>query len=134
MRARRVVRHRFSRNFLRQATFVAAEQAANVVQCIESKATSKESFDLQALFYAFTIDVFSLVAFGVDLKSIGRTDAHPFAKAFDRVQELCNNRYVYIGCTPAPSSMLLAGCIVLMSNAWQSFSTRWRCGIASSLY
>jgi cytochrome P450 len=50
------------------------------------------SFDAQAFFFSYTMDVFGLIAFGVDLKSIELDEPHPFAKAFDRVQALCNDR------------------------------------------
>jgi len=42
--------------------------------------------DVQDLFFRFTIDIFTLVAFGVELRSFQRDDQHPFAKAFDHMQ------------------------------------------------
>ena len=38
------------------------------------------------LFFRFTIDIFTSVAFGVQLQSFDRDDQHPFAKAFDAIQ------------------------------------------------
>ena len=42
--------------------------------------------DVQDIFFRFTIDIFTLVAFGVELNSFQRDDQHPFAKAFDDIQ------------------------------------------------
>jgi hypothetical protein len=81
---------------LRQATFVAAEEAGKVVTKVSSCVESGLAFDLQDLFYAFTLDVFGLIAFGVDLKSIESDEPHPFAVAFDRVQALSNDRCVCV--------------------------------------
>lgn len=91
---RKVAVQMFSRSFLREATFVAAEEAGKVVKRINGFVASGKSFDLQNIFFAFTIDVFALIAFGVDLHSIELDEPHPFAKAFDRVQQLCNDRCV----------------------------------------
>jgi len=41
--------------------------------------------------FGLTMDVFALLAFGIDIDSIAVE--HPFAEAFDRVQELSNMRY-----------------------------------------
>lgn len=83
---------RFSRSFLRQATFTAAEQACKVSQKVGKLVDAGQSFDIQSFFFAYTMDVFGLIAFGVDLQSISLDKQHPFAQAFDRVQHLCDVR------------------------------------------
>jgi len=90
---RKVAVKMFSRKFLREATFVAAEQAGKVVDRIDGFSKAGEEFDLQNLMFAFTMDVFSLIAFGVDLQSVERKERHPFAVAFDTVQALSNDRF-----------------------------------------
>jgi hypothetical protein len=49
--------------------------------------------DLQEYFFKLTMDVFTEVAFGVDLGSVSRAAPHAFARAFDDVQAAANARF-----------------------------------------
>jgi len=50
--------------------------------------------DMQEYFFRLTMDVFTVIAFGVDLESVPRPGApHPFAVAFDTVQAAANRRF-----------------------------------------
>lgn len=88
---RKVAVRMFSRNLLCEGTAIAKVQAANMVGRIEKHAAAGEPFDLQQCFYAFTMDVFTEIAFGVELNSQQRV--HPFAEAFDTVQKNTNDRF-----------------------------------------
>ena len=81
----------FSRNLLCEGTAIAKVQAANMVGRIERHLAAGEAFDLQQCFYAFTMDVFTEIAFGVELNS--QQKAHPFAQAFDTVQKHSSDRF-----------------------------------------
>jgi len=50
--------------------------------------------DMQEYFFRLTMDVFTVIAFGIDLESVPRPGApHPFAVAFDTVQAAANRRF-----------------------------------------
>ncbi|KAL8286639.1 hypothetical protein RQP46_004167 [Phenoliferia psychrophenolica] len=49
-------------------------------------ASSGEAFDLRPLFFAFTLDSFSLLAFGTAIGALSQDTPLPFATAFDYVQ------------------------------------------------
>jgi hypothetical protein len=42
--------------------------------------------DIQDMFFRFTIDIFTSVAFGVELHSFARDEQHPFAKGERRIK------------------------------------------------
>jgi len=55
-------------------------------------------FDLQTLFFQFTLDVFSAIAFGTDFNTLGKTPgSHPFSAAIDTIQRGCFNRFITRG-------------------------------------
>jgi cytochrome P450 len=62
------------------------------VKLAEYARTGKE-FDLQELFFRFTLDAFCKMAFSYDLKSMADDEPVPFAKAFDEVQNHVKNRF-----------------------------------------
>jgi len=82
----------FTRQLLRSGASVALRRAEGVAARVRELAATGEAFDLQQLFFSFTLDTFGEIAFGVAMDS--RTDpaASGFAKAFDYVQHTCNGR------------------------------------------
>jgi cytochrome P450 len=88
---RKVAAQMFSKSLLRLGTNTAQHQILNVCERIDNFIRNKEAFNLQKLMFAFTMDTFTAIAFGVELNSI--KEDHPFAKAFDRVQLITNDRF-----------------------------------------
>ena len=88
---RKVAANMFSTKLLIEGTEVAIDQAKKMMSLLDQKATRGEAIDLQPVFYAFTMDTFCSIAFGVELDS--QTKPHAFAKAFDVVQELSARRF-----------------------------------------
>ena len=89
-------RHMALQQFRRKAlkehiSTVMVERSQPVLQLIEQHAQSGDRFDLQSIFYAYTLDTFSEVAFGHHLDSLQSESS--FAKAFDRSQWLINRRF-----------------------------------------
>jgi cytochrome P450 len=87
---RKVATGMFSKKLLRNGTEAALAQAKKLLEKVDGYAARGEAFDIQKMFYAFTMDVFSLIAFGVDLDS--QNQPHEFANAFDRVQQISDLR------------------------------------------
>ena len=88
---RKVAANMFSTKLLIEGTEVAIDQAKKMMSLLEQKATRGEAVDLQPAFYAFTMDTFCSIAFGIELNS--QVTPHAFAKAFDIAQELSTRRF-----------------------------------------
>eukprot|EP00041_Stephanoeca_diplocostata_P010119 m.160631 g.160631 ORF g.160631 m.160631 type:complete len:529 (+) comp18030_c0_seq3:189-1775(+) len=88
---RKVAVSMFSRALLREGTHVALNQVHRVCDKLDTFATSGKPCNIQDLFFAFTLDTFGLIAFGVNLNTIN--EPNTFAKAFDEVQFLSNERF-----------------------------------------
>jgi len=88
---RKVASHMFSRKLLIDGTEVAFNQAKKFIAMLDDKARTGESVDVQPAFFAFTMDTFCIIAFGMDFKS-SHTSQSEFANAFDRVQQLATLR------------------------------------------
>lgn len=88
---RKVAVSMFSRVLLREGTHIAQNQVHKVCDKLDSFAASGKPCNIQDLFFAFTLDTFGLIAFGVNLNTIN--EPNPFAKAFDEVQFLSNERF-----------------------------------------
>ena len=56
-------------------------------------AESGKAFDLQDMFFRFTLDSFCKVAFDVDLKCMVLEETLPFVKAFDQAQNCMKGRF-----------------------------------------
>ena len=84
---RKVASHMFSARLLRHTLAVGYDVGISMINRIKNKiAANKNVIDIQDIFFRFTIDIFTLVAFGVHLHSFEREDQHPFAKSFDAIQ------------------------------------------------
>eukprot|EP00519_Triparma_laevis_P015387 CAMPEP_0182491204 /NCGR_PEP_ID=MMETSP1321-20130603/755_1 /TAXON_ID=91990 /ORGANISM="Bolidomonas sp., Strain RCC1657" /LENGTH=525 /DNA_ID=CAMNT_0024693467 /DNA_START=73 /DNA_END=1650 /DNA_ORIENTATION=- len=91
---RKVASQMFSRNLMRNGTVVALRQVKLLVERLDKVTSSKSStVDMQDMFFRMTIDVFASIAFGVELNSILSDKPHPFAVAFDEVQNLSQKRF-----------------------------------------
>lgn len=66
-----------------------------LVAIIKRYAKTGQPFDLQELFFRFTLDTFCKMSFGFDVGALSLDSAAPvpFAQAFDRVQVLINKRF-----------------------------------------
>lgn len=60
---------------------------------LTTKCKTKAEFDLQELFFKFTLDTFTHIGFGVDLGSLLSDGPPAFATAFDRAQATINFRF-----------------------------------------
>jgi cytochrome P450 len=89
---RKVASHMFSKNLLKEGTKIALKNGRLLVKSLKQSSQSGASVDLQDLFFCLTMDVFSEIAFGVELHSINAEGKHPFAVAFDSVQQLTTDR------------------------------------------
>jgi len=87
---RKVASHMFSRRLLRNSSEIALTQALKLKVFLSRHAESRESVDIQKAFYAYTMDTFSYIAFGLDIDSLNET--HSFAIAFDKIQCKSNDR------------------------------------------
>ena len=83
----------FSRRLLEQSSSVAMTQAKKLIAKIDKFCETGEPFDLQKCYYAFTMDTFAYIAFGIDFDS--QTKTHKFSSAFDRCQFLCQERLIH---------------------------------------
>ena len=88
---RKVSVQMFSRRLLEQGSVVAMAQARKLMARLDEAADSGETVDLQRCMYAFTMDTFAAIAFGVELDSQRRP--HDFATAFDDCQRICGERF-----------------------------------------
>jgi cytochrome P450 len=88
---RKVASRMFTTRLQREGSRVAAEKCRDLVRHLKALPPG-EPVDLQDTFFRLTIDIFSLIAFGIDLESVTRAEPHPFARAFDEVQRECNAR------------------------------------------
>ena len=90
---RKVASHMFSRNLMKEGAKIAQRQSNVLLARLEASAKANETVDLQDLFFCLTMDVFSEIAFGAQLNSILSPEKHPFAVAFDDVQNISANRF-----------------------------------------
>eukprot|EP00750_Incisomonas_marina_P003391 INCI13094.2.p1 GENE.INCI13094.2~~INCI13094.2.p1 ORF type:complete len:554 (+),score=113.69 INCI13094.2:238-1899(+) len=88
---RKVAVHMFSKKLMVDGTEVALRQARKLVDRLDRAAMTGESLDIQPAFYAFTMDTFCSIAFGIELES--QAKPHAFSEAFDTVQELSARRF-----------------------------------------
>jgi cytochrome P450 len=89
---RKIASKMFTNNLMKAGTALAMKQTALLVQRLDSL-KPEEGIDMQEMFFKLTIDVFSAIAFGVELDSIKSDEVHPFAAAFDEVQQHCAKRF-----------------------------------------
>ncbi|PKC16654.1 cytochrome P450 [Rhizophagus irregularis] len=81
------------RNFREIICVVFEEQTKIFLKIMEKKVNSGEIFDLQELFYRFTLDSFGKIIFGLDFKCLTNTDSPvKFAQSFDFVQGALGKR------------------------------------------
>ena len=84
---RKIASHMFSRRMLRGSAKVSVAGAQSVINRLQNLHFEKEglTLDMQDIFFSFTLDVFSEIAFGSKLNTVSGSDKHPFATAFDYV-------------------------------------------------
>jgi cytochrome P450 len=88
---RKVAVRMFSKRLLEEGTAVALAKAQELISRLDAHAESGEPVDLQQCYFGFTMDTFCDIAFGKSLDS--QQSSHEFARAFDRCQQLCNDRF-----------------------------------------
>jgi fatty acid omega-hydroxylase len=88
---RKVAVRMFSKRLLEEGTAVALSKAHELIARLDRHAESGEPVDLQQCYFAFTMDTFCDIAFGQSLDS--QESNHEFTHAFDRCQQLCNDRF-----------------------------------------
>ena len=81
----------FSKKLLDYGTDLALKEAKKLMAKLDDAARTGATVDLQKCFYAFTMDVFAQIAFGVEFNS--QEKDHPFTVAFDTCQRVCQNRF-----------------------------------------
>lgn len=88
---RKVASHMFSRRLLRESCVIANDYTSKLLDRLRT--SSGQAVDVQELYFKLTIDIFTYIAFGVDLDSLSREQQHPFAQAFDEVQMHSEKRF-----------------------------------------
>mmetsp|Transcript_33183 Transcript_33183/g.92994 ORF Transcript_33183/g.92994 Transcript_33183/m.92994 type:complete len:625 (+) Transcript_33183:27-1901(+) len=78
-------------NFRKFMLEYAGDQVLHAVAVMEKRGC--EPFDLQDIFFRYTLDSFSQMAFGVDVGSLREDEAPAFGKAFDLATELVPGRF-----------------------------------------
>jgi cytochrome P450 len=89
-RHRKIASRMFSRNLLKETANVTLSKVKELCLVLSGKVSA--SLDIQDLFFRMTFDIISFVAFGVEYRSIAGNSQHPFALAFDEMQELLLER------------------------------------------
>jgi len=89
-RHRKVASNMFSRRLLINSSHIALSQAIKLKNHLADHAEAGSSVDLQQGFYAYTMDTFCYIAFGVELES--QKKEHYFTAAFDTIQKHSNDR------------------------------------------
>jgi hypothetical protein len=64
------------------------KHGAVLVQRLRAAAEKGVAIDMQDMFFRFTMDSFSEIAFGEDLGCLTSEQPHPFSKAFDSGQSV----------------------------------------------
>jgi cytochrome P450 len=67
---RKIASHMFSRRLLQLGTGVATRNAARLLSCLQVAAGRDQAVDAKDLFFRFTMDTFTSIAFGLDLGSL----------------------------------------------------------------
>lgn len=89
--ARRRRRHPH-RHALTRHLSVFVRHGNDLLQALRNVHRSGGDVDIQRLYFAFTLDSIGEIAFGVNIGSLHNPD-HPFARAFDTAQKLCEARF-----------------------------------------
>lgn len=89
-RHRKIASRMFSTNLLREASAVTLKKVEELTQALTER--GNETIDIQDFFFRMTFDITSVTSFGVDYGSIKHETQHPFALAFDEMQELLLER------------------------------------------
>jgi len=91
---RKVASNMFSRRLMREGCKIALKHTNTMLGWLkENPSKSGQSVDMQGMYFRLTMDVFTEIAFGVDLQSITRDEPHPFATAFDDIQDCSEKRF-----------------------------------------
>ena len=89
---RRLAVQQFKRKSLHEHMSSVMISHSNIVlNHLENYADKEKRFDLQKIFYSFTLDTFSEIALGHNIDSINKKSS--FSDAFDRAQFLINRRF-----------------------------------------
>lgn len=87
---RKAASHMFSLRRLSNHAMASFTEYAKVVVSVLDAKGAEEGFDLQSIFYGYTFDAFSNIAFGQHLNSI--VEPHVFPKSFQRLNTICVTR------------------------------------------
>jgi len=92
---RKVASHMFSRNLMRESTKVALDHGERMIGWLKDRiqAGMDGPLDMQDMYFRLTMDIFTYIAFGVDLKAVIQDEPPAFATAFDTVQEHSEKRF-----------------------------------------
>lgn len=80
-------------NFKGIITSSIQEHIRQLVSVIGDHADKNEEFDLSDLFFRFTLDSFTEMAFGKSTRSLETSEPVPFAVAFDYAQGIMDRRF-----------------------------------------
>jgi len=83
-----------TKNFREIICVVFEEETKKFLKIMDKRSKSGEIFDLQELFYRFTLDSFGKITFGLDFKSLTNLEKPvPFATNFDFAQRAIIHRF-----------------------------------------
>lgn len=89
-------------NFKGIITASIQEHVRRLVSVIGEHADRNEEFDLSDLFFRFTLDSFTEMAFGKSTRSLETSEPVPFAVAFDYAQGVMDRRFNKYAPAPRP--------------------------------
>lgn len=90
---RKTASHLFTMRSLKEdMSQVFEKNALTILARFERYAKEKKVFDIQDLYFRFTLDSFSEIAFGESAGCLSDGAEVPFATSFDRVQLLTNSK------------------------------------------
>lgn len=93
---RKIASHMFSQRMLRESAKVTVSTAQSIIRMLHDfHQPERESltFDIQDVFFSFTLDVFCEIAFGCKMNTLGSNKKHQFVKAFEHVQTYSMKRF-----------------------------------------
>jgi len=96
---RKLMSNLFSRNLMRHNATVTRNKLLQVVRQLQKKIIAGDAdagvdVDIQDVFFRLMFDITSSVTFGTDLDSVGEEKQHYFARAFDEISFLCQQRFL----------------------------------------
>ncbi|CAB9506124.1 Leukotriene-B(4) omega-hydroxylase 2 [Seminavis robusta] len=89
---RKIASRMFSTNLVREGSKVTLKKVQELSALLNAASSTGKEIDIQDFFFRMTFDITCVVSFGVEYGSLQSETQHPFALAFDEMQELMVER------------------------------------------